>query len=247
MQEARQECAGKNTHKVAEQLLQEAFPSLQGRKFLDIPCGTGGFLQRIARLGGQPFGSDLQNISQVGLDCDFKHCNMDEQLPYENAFFDGIVCIDGIEHIKRSFDFIRECTRIIKNDGILIISTPNISSLRSRWRYFLTGHHNKCKHPLDEQNITPYHHVNMISYSELRYILHTEGFRIEKVTTNRFKIISLIYLVFWPITFLVTKMVYKRECRSKSEKLIGKDVVRQMHKLPVFCGESLLVLARKYG
>ena len=144
MVETRQECAGKNTHNVVEYLLHNAFPSLPGRKFLDLPCGTGSFLRRIARAGGQPFGGDLQQSPQVGLDYDFRHYNMDEQLPYESAFFDGVICIDGIEHIKRPFDFIKECARIIKDNGVLIVSTPNISALRSRWRYFLTGHHNKA-------------------------------------------------------------------------------------------------------
>jgi 2-polyprenyl-3-methyl-5-hydroxy-6-metoxy-1,4-benzoquinol methylase len=243
--EAIHECAGKNTHNVAEQLLKHAFPSWHGRKFLDIPCGAGSFLQRLAQGGGQPFGSDLQHMADAALPGDFTPCNMDERLPYDSTFFDGIICLDGLEHIKRPFDFIRECARIVKHEGVLIISTPNISSLRSRWRYFLTGHHNKCKTPLDEENVTPYHHVNMLSYAELRYMLHTEGFTIERVATNRCKMISLLYLVFWPITFLVTHAVYARECPSASARRIGTDVHRQMHTLPVFCGESLIVLARK--
>jgi 2-polyprenyl-3-methyl-5-hydroxy-6-metoxy-1,4-benzoquinol methylase len=47
--------------------------------------------------------------------------------------FDAVVSIDGIEHIERPFDFIRECRRMIRKDGVLIISTPNLTALRSRW------------------------------------------------------------------------------------------------------------------
>ena len=110
----------------------------------------------------------------------FVSSDMDRPLPFDSELFTEIVCIDGIEHIERPFDFIRECSRVIVPSGRIIITTPNISAIRSRWRYFLTGHHNKCKSPLNEENITPLHHKSMMSFPEMRYILHTTGFEIKK-------------------------------------------------------------------
>ncbi len=85
------------------------------------------------------------------------------------------MCIDGIEHLRRPFDFIAEVRRVLRIGGEVILSTPNISSLRSRLRWLLTGHHHKCPAPLDERNPNPLHHINMISFPELRYLLHSNG------------------------------------------------------------------------
>ena len=60
----------------------------------------------------------------------FNVANMNHELPYEDNFFSAVVCIDGIEHLERPFDFIRECYRVTKPGGRVIISTPNINDLR---------------------------------------------------------------------------------------------------------------------
>lgn len=31
---------------------------------------------------------------------------MNERLPYDDVMFDAVVCIDGIEHIERTFDLV---------------------------------------------------------------------------------------------------------------------------------------------
>ena len=88
-------------------------------------------------------------------------------------------------YIERPFDFVAECRRVVRDDGWLVISTPNISSLRSRWRWLLTGFHNKCKTPLDETRPDPLHHINMLSFPKLRYLLHRNGFSIAEMRRGR--------------------------------------------------------------
>ena len=40
--------------------------------------------------------------------------------------------------------------RVLRPGGLFVLSTPNVSSLRSRFRFLLTGGHNRFKLPLDE-------------------------------------------------------------------------------------------------
>lgn len=117
---------------------------------------------------------------------DIEHGNfvvgdMTKILPLSDESCDVVVCIDGIEHISGQFNFVKEIFRILKNQGECIISTPNISSLRSRWKWLTTGHHHKCKSPLNENNPSPLHHIGMISFPEIRYLLHTNGFSISEI------------------------------------------------------------------
>ncbi len=47
------------------------------------------------------------------------------KLPFEDKFFDAIVSFETIEHTWCPTEFLLELNRVLKDDGMLIISTPN--------------------------------------------------------------------------------------------------------------------------
>jgi ubiquinone/menaquinone biosynthesis C-methylase UbiE len=242
------ENAAKNTHNVVEKLLLDGKTKhqIELMKVLDLPCGEGAFTKRLLQKNIEVIPSDIVNILNINDGTDnFESSDMDRPLPFDNKLFTEIVCIDGIEHIERPFDFIRECNRVIVSSGRIIIATPNISAIRSRWRYFLTGHHNKCKSPLNEENITPLHHKSMMSFPEMRYILHTTGFEIEKVRTNRIKAISYLYGIFYPLLYLTTSMVYSKEEKDFEQRKRNAAIRRAMFSNFVYYGETIIICARK--
>jgi ubiquinone/menaquinone biosynthesis C-methylase UbiE len=44
---------------------------------------------------------------------------------FDDYFFDSIVSFETLEHLNNGESFMKEITRILKKDGILILSTPN--------------------------------------------------------------------------------------------------------------------------
>ena len=211
---------------------------------LDIPCGSGAFTQRLVEAGFTVSAADVEQHPAVP-QMTFKQADMDEPLPFEDACFDAIVSIEGIEHIKRPFDFIRECARILRPGAPLVITTPNISSLRSRWRWFLTGFHNKAKYPLDEQNPQPRHHINMLSFPELRYMLHTNGFHIEEIATNRVKAASWLYAPWAPFLSLIAGPILHRGAKTEAHRKQIAEIAQQMRTPPLLFGETMILLARR--
>lgn len=233
------ENTSRNTHNVvADLLLQEP----EVRKVLDLPCGEGAFARRLVDKGIQVDAGDCVDIMKVH-EARFVPCDMDRPLPFEDGEFDAVVCIDGIEHIKRPFDFVEECKRILRQNGTLVLSTPNISSLRSRWRWMLTSFHNKCKTPLDERDPSPLHHINMFSFFDLRYLLHTNGFRISSIRANRIKTISWAYIVLVPLSYLVTLAVFHREVKDAAQRRRNREILRQLFSIAVLFGETLIIKA----
>lgn len=232
--------AAQNTHAVVDRLLRSV---LSSGLVLDIPSGTGAFQRHLA---GSPFESVCADIEDLGVIAPekFRRADMNERLPFDDNTFDAVVSIEGIEHIERPFDFIRECRRVVKPGGYLLLTTPNISALRSRWRWLLTGFHNKCKYPLDENNPAPRHHINMLSFPELRYMLHTNGFRIEGISTNRIKAISWLYLPLIPLQCVVSRMAFPRGVKNPEHGRITAETAQQMMSIPVLFGESLILVAR---
>ena len=214
------ENTSKNTHNTVASLILE---DSDCHRVLDIPSGAGAFTQRMLQKNKEVYSADIENILMVE-NPHFHQADMNHRLPFEDDFFCANACIDGIEHLERPFDFVRECHRVLKTGGSLTISTPNISALRSRWRWMLTGHHNKCKTPLDETNPTPLHHINMFSYHRLRYVLHSNGFQIDTVTTNRIKGVSYAYLPWVPLSYIKTMAVYNKEEKDEGQRLRNQEV-----------------------
>jgi 2-polyprenyl-3-methyl-5-hydroxy-6-metoxy-1,4-benzoquinol methylase len=231
----------KYTHESVFKLVKKNKDSI----IVDIPSGSGAFVLRLKDAGYKNIKAvDIENILQIEHN-DFVVGDMTQKLPFDDKSCETVVCIDGIEHINKQYDFVKETNRILKNNGDFIVSTPNISSLRSRWKWLMTGHHHKCNAPLNENNPTPLHHIAMISFHELRYLLHTNGLIIEKVTTNRIKFISLLFAVFIPFVFLSTLIVYKRSGRREGTKMINKEIMRKMFSVAVLFGETIIIRAVK--
>lgn len=186
----------KNTHETAFTLVKKKeYPA----SVLDIPCGSGALSQRLRDNRYTVTASDIvDHLFQLD-DALFVHSDLNKTLPFSDDSFDMLTCIDGIAHVENIPHTIREFNRILKTEGTLIISTPNISSLRSRFRYFLTGFHNKRKRPLNESAPTPEHLINIIELPMLRYFLHTNHFKIITVKTNRTKLASWD-MDYWPLS-----------------------------------------------
>jgi SAM-dependent methyltransferase len=231
----------KNTHEKVFSLVHKDLDNT----IVDIPSGSGAFVQRLKDAGFKNIiAVDIENILEIEHN-NFIQGDMTKTFPLADDSCDTLVCIDGIEHIDKQFDFIEEVNRVLRKNGEIIVSTPNISSLRSRWKWLTTGHHHKCNSPLDENNPTPLHHIGMISFPEIRYLLHTKGFIINKVTTNRIKLISLIYTVFVPLVFVATYWVYIRTGRKYGMLEINRDIFKTMFSSDVLFGETLIVKATK--
>ena len=225
------------THETILTLISNNF----NQKIVDIPCGSGAFTSRLKDNGyNNVVAIDIENILEID-HTDFIVGDMTEILPIDDKSTDIVVCIDGIEHIHRQFDFVKEVNRILIDGGEFIISTPNINSLRSRGKWFITGHHHKCNTPLDENNPNSLHHIGMISFPEIRYMLHTNGFKIQKVSTNRIKWVNWLYILFVPLAYLMTTGIYYKAGRREGTSEINNKIKKIMFSKAALFGETLIV------
>ncbi len=54
------------------------------------------------------------------------------QLPFADSFFDIVVCTEVLEHTLETRAFVKELYRVLKTNGKIIISVPNLVSLSNR-------------------------------------------------------------------------------------------------------------------
>tara|TARA_Y100000034_G_scaffold88576_1_gene106338 strand:- start:3532 stop:4221 length:690 start_codon:yes stop_codon:yes gene_type:complete len=104
---------------------------LKGKKILDLGCGTGRNSIKIARKGakviGIDFSKDMLKIAKnkaekLNLDIKFDEQNFLKKIKFKSKTFDGIICNLVFGHIKNTLPIIKEMKRVLKNNGIIVIT-----------------------------------------------------------------------------------------------------------------------------
>jgi SAM-dependent methyltransferase len=107
-----------------------------GKTLLDIACGSGGPVLRIAeRTGCSVVGVDVHEqaittatslSSQRGLSerAKFQVADATAPLPFSDASFDAIVCIDAINHLPNRPRVLADWSRLLKPCGRLLFTDP---------------------------------------------------------------------------------------------------------------------------
>lgn len=109
-------------------------PFRAGGRLLEIGCGNGRQLERLVQAGWQAQGVDfdpaaVKQARSLGLQVSLG--DIAEQ-GFADGCFDAVVASHVVEHVPEPLAFLRECRRILKPDGTLVLLTPNPSALGHR-------------------------------------------------------------------------------------------------------------------
>lgn len=102
---------------------------VQGKQVLEVGCGAGlglGYLTRRARkvIGGD-YAEDNLRCAQRHYGGQVELVSLDaHKLPFKNDRFDVVVAVEVIQYLHLD-EFLDECYRILKSEGILIVCIPN--------------------------------------------------------------------------------------------------------------------------
>jgi 2-polyprenyl-3-methyl-5-hydroxy-6-metoxy-1,4-benzoquinol methylase len=159
-------------------LLESA--EITGKRILEVGCWTG-------IIGG----SFLKDRCVVhGLDIDegalvlaekkgLKARKLDiekEDFPYVSDFFDFVIFSEVIEHVVDYNHVLDEIHRVLRKNGIMVLSTPNLNSGQNMLR-IIRG----------EDIISPYNkvskdnHIRLFSFKSIQTLLINHGFRVDAV------------------------------------------------------------------
>lgn len=104
---------------------------IKGTNVLDVGCGTGWFLEVAKANGANCFGvelgKDLADYTSEQLDIKVWNCDLSEV--ETDIRFDVITMFDLIEHVVSPVQLIIEAKELLREDGIIVIFTPQFDSL----------------------------------------------------------------------------------------------------------------------
>jgi cyclopropane fatty-acyl-phospholipid synthase-like methyltransferase len=214
-------------------------------RVLDAPCGGAAALTlALQQQGVAAIGADLDADAKGKLGDAFVEANLDGELPWAEQTFDAVFSTEGIEHLENHYSFLREVNRILKPGGVLVLTTPNITALRSRMRFFGSGFFGRDGRPLNESAWHPLHHIGLATFPELRYELRTCGFRIMEVHHTHIKPVSYLYAIYAPWIWIYTKLAFRKE-KDPAQRERNKEILATLTSPSLLFGECLLLVARK--
>ncbi len=163
---------------------------------LDLGAGSGALAGRLQAAGFQVTASDAQNYFELGTDfvlLDFNQPDFDQRF---TPGFDVITSVEVIEHLENPFAFLRGVARLLSDNGVAVITTPNVGNAAGRLKFFRSG---KLR-PMDSkspEHITPIH-LDLFE----RQILPRAGLRLVEYFSHpngKFPLTGRRYLVplFW--------------------------------------------------
>lgn len=148
----------------------------RGMHILDFGCGQGAFSQRLIDAGTIVDACDI-DTDQIKAQVQRKFkldLNKAEILNSISDKYDMVVAVEILEHLNNPWKYLSDCLSVLKEGGIIVLSTPNISSFPSRLRFLMRGTILAYeKTDLAHGHITPLSYVqleNMFNYYNIEIL-----------------------------------------------------------------------------
>jgi SAM-dependent methyltransferase len=179
-------------------------------------------------------------------------------LPFRTAAFDTVLSREGIEHFENQAGFIRECARVLRPGGRLVLTTPNLMHLGARLSALLTGQRTMRRGLANEVETLRarsagrfYHgHIFLIDYFRLRYLMRLAGLGAIEVYTDRLSPSSLALGWMTPVMYAASRLsvaTFRRKARQHRRAVappkVTAEILRHVFSPALLFGKRMIVTA----
>ncbi len=241
-----------NAIRFFENYIAESANQLNRISVCDLSTGSGYIAHLFEKAGANVSVYDLfpEQDSFTRATCQF--IDLQEEFPIVSSSADIVLLGETIEHLPDQFFFFKETSRILKTTGKLLLTTPNSSSLRSRFSQFLmeSEHYSRpAPNELDayakwsEHSDKGYFGKLFISgILRLRTLAGINGLRIKKIHPSPASSTSILLLIFYPWIYYFAKKNLKRQLKNDPDnKQVYEEIFNINTSLKVLLGKHLII------
>jgi len=172
----------------------ETMRSVSGNKVLEIGCDSGLF--------SLIFKKTFKNIEHLAVEVDQEKIDVavsrninvvkvnveTEKLPFDNDYFDIVLFTEVIEHLSNPLFVLSEIRRVTKQNGNVIISTPNAVGLFSRYNHLFgsTPYYVPFLKNKDSKKGKYSAHRFELTLGQMKRLLEENNYKIENIIFTRF-------------------------------------------------------------
>jgi len=144
----------------------------KGDIVLDLGCHSGIFLKKHKNFIKKGYGFDELCENKREGNIYFKKFKFKKKIPYNSCFFNSIVMLAVLEHIPNKNSLVKECYRVLKKGGRIIITVPSPKS--DKLIAFLVKIKIIKEIDFFEQHDTPTHEevINLFKNNEFKLLKH---------------------------------------------------------------------------
>ena len=145
-------------------------------RVLDLGCGSGAWLERLSNSGFKDLTGVDRKPDAFAAEARFISADLDQAANVELGSYDLVTAIEIIEHVANPEALIALAAAHLEPNGWLVVTTPNIYSLRLRTRFFLTGKQHGFDINYDPEHIHP-----MMLYAAQRVIFPRHNLEVARL------------------------------------------------------------------
>ena len=229
-----------------------------GPRLLDVPSGGGTVVDGARAAGYDVVEVDLFPRARMRGVC----ADACAPLPFRDDAFDVVLSMEGIEHFEHQALFVRECARVLRPGGWLVLTTPNVLTLSARATHVLTGGKVLRQGFVDEvatlrsrEGRRLYHgHAFLIDAFRLRYLVRIAGLEWKELRGTTLSPSSVCLAPLVPLvrgaTAFATRAARARLARAgrpKPDAALERELAELAGSSALLFRKKLVVVARKPG
>lgn len=224
--------------------------SLAHKTVIDLSAGSGYIINEFRLAGAHVKLFDLFPEQNTFCPERCEKIDLQKELPLTPQSADIVILAETIEHLPNQALLFEEVSRLLKPGGIFLLTTPNSSSLRSRFSQFLMeSEHYSTPAPNETNAFTRWPGSEGGYYSKLfisgllrlRTLAALHHLRIHTIHPSPRSSTSWLLMIFFPFIYYFSKKNLARGIREHPEhRLSYEEVFRYNTSLDVLLGKHLL-------
>src|SRR5262245_9478202 len=236
------------------------FAEMPPGSVLDIPAGGGVQTQALTSLGYRVCSVDLFKPRSAETARTWVCADANLVLPFRGGSFDYLLCREGIEHLEDQMGFLRECARVVKTGGRLILTTPNLMHLAARMSAFLTGQRNLRRGLVNEvqtlrgkNGARVYHgHAFLLDSFRARYMIRLAGFAKLQVHTDHLSPTAVAAAPLIPLLWMAMKFsvaasarTARKPGRKQPSQPVLDEIIGHVLSPALLFGKRMIIVAER--